>query len=166
MLKLWKVTLRPFDPELGGKFTVYAISETADGGMKSAKKQGDRILHEMAWTPGDLETTEIKSRCGLEGLERVSFDNNLVWDATPYIPSLAGNTELNMWEVSLSSDKPHMAFPLKVNVVAGDVQTAMAHAKRVAESEFDYYIENNVRYTPHSAVLVAHRVQVARKEDA
>lgn len=156
MLKSWKVVVKPDDRRNGEQFTMHAISETIEGATQVARKTATRLVQG--------ETTDVNATVSVLSVEQFAHASQLAWDATPYIPSLAGNTELNMWEVSLSSDKPHMAFPLKVNVVAGDVQTAMAHAKRVAESEFDYYIENNVRYTPDSAVLVAHCVQVAQRD--
>lgn len=168
---LWKATLRPHQLELGASFVVYALSETSEGAMKAAKRQGDRILHERMRRPGDLDGIVIESRCDFERLERLSSDNNLIWDAAPHYPYLAGRGQyelqgrdgdyLSLWQVELSPSKPQMAMEMQVNVVAGDIQTALAYAKQVAEAEFAHFEDNGVQYTPTSATPLASYVQVA-----
>jgi hypothetical protein len=158
MLKSWRVVVKPDDRRNGEQFTMHAISETIEGAAQVARKTATRLVQE--------KTTDANATVRVLSVEQFADSTQLAWDSVPAHPYVAGAADLSMWEVSLSPDKPVMAMPMIVYVVAGDVYAAMAHAKRVAEDEFAHFEDNDVRYTPHSAVLVAHRVQVARKEDA
>jgi hypothetical protein len=153
MLNLWKVVVKRCN---GEQFAMHAVSETIEGATQAAKRKATHLVQ--------LQTSDDNATVSVMSVEQLAQSSQLVWDSAPQRPYVAGDSSLDMWEVSLSPDKPVMAMPMTVNVVAGNIHAAMAHAKKIAESEFAHFEDECVTYTPESAVLVAHRVQVAQKE--
>lgn len=153
MLKPWKVVVKPCN---GEQFTMFAVSETIEGATQAARRKATHLVQ--------LQTHHENTTVSVVSVEQLAHASQLVWDSAPPRPYVAGDSSLDMWEVMLSPSKPVMALPMKVNVVAGNIHEAMAHAKKIAESEFAHFEDEGVTYTPESAVLVAHRVQIAPKE--
>lgn len=158
MLKSWKVVVVPDDRRNGEQFVMHAVAETLEGAGSAAKKAAAHLVQQQA---GDTSAT-----VSVRSVEQFAHVSQLVWDDGPKFPYVAGDNRLSMWEVMLSPDEPVMAPPVTVNVVAGDIHAAMAYAKKIAEFAFDHFEDAGVTYTPASAVLVAHRVQIAPKEGA